>query len=305
MIHSGTEIRQGNNQTIALIWFSFREAFLMSCYICVNCGVQYPPASLPTLHCLICEDERHYVDKKGQEWTTREEMLGKYENKIKCEEDGLFSIITEPRFGIGQRAFLVQTSHGNILWDCVSFLDQNTIDSINRRGGITAIAISHPHFFTTVVDWSHSFGNVPIYLHKDLETWMVRLDKCIQFWDGSTKDLFDGKLKLIHTGGHFDGSQVLYWPEGASHRGVLLSGDEPQVCMDSKQVTFMHSFLNYIPLNERKVRRIMEHLQLINYDRLYDAFIIYGTDGVIRENAQQIVQKSAERYLKAISNDFT
>jgi hypothetical protein len=118
------------------------------------------------------------------------------------------------------------------------------------------------------------------------------------------KDLFDGKLKLIHTGGHFDGSQLLYWPSGASNRGVLLSGDEPQVCMDPEQVTFMHSFLNYIPLNERKVRQIMERLHLVDYDRLYDAFIIYGTDGVIREKAQQIVQRSGERYLKAISKDF-
>ncbi|CAF0985686.1 unnamed protein product [Adineta steineri] len=275
----------------------------MSCHICVNCGVQYPLASSPPAHCLICEDERHYVDKNGQKWTTREEILGKYENKIQCEEDGLYSVRTEPQFGIGQRAFLVQTSHGNILWDCISYLDQNTIDFINGLGGLTAIAISHPHFFTTMIDWSHTFGDVPIYLHQDMKNWVVRPDKCIHFWDGETKDLFDGKLKLIHTGGHFDGSQVLYWPDGASQRGVLLSGDEPQVCMDPEQVTFMHSFLNYIPLNENKIRRIMQNLQLVNYDRLYDAFIIYGTDGVILEKAQQIVQRSGERYLKAITKD--
>ncbi|UJR31485.1 hypothetical protein I4U23_018974 [Adineta vaga] len=275
----------------------------MNCHICLNCGIQYPSASAPPSHCLICEDERHYVGKTGQEWTTREEVLGKHKNQFKCEEDGLFSIWTEPRLGIGQRAFLVQTSYGNILWDCISFLDQNTIDFINKLGGLTAIAISHPHFFTTMVDWSHAFGNVPIYLHKDLETWVVRPDQCIQFWDGTTKDLFDGKLKLIRTGGHFDGSQALYWPEGASHKGVLLSGDDPQICMDSTQVTFMHSFLNYIPLNEKKIRRLMENLQLVNYDRLYDAFTIYGTDGVILENAQQIVQRSGERYCRAIAQD--
>ncbi|CAF0855914.1 unnamed protein product [Adineta steineri] len=275
----------------------------MSCHICVSCGVQYPLASSPPSYCLICEDERHYVDKNGQKWTTREEILGKYENKIQCEEDGLYSIRTEPQFGIGQRAFLVQTSHGNILWDCISYLDQKTIDFINGLGGLTAIAISHPHFFTTMIDWSHAFGDVPIYLHQDMKNWIVRPDQCIHFWDGETKDLFDGKLKLIHTGGHFDGSQALYWPDGASQRGVLLSGDEPQVCMDPEQVTFMHSFLNYIPLNENKIRRIMKNLQLVNYDRLYDAFIIYGTDGVILEKAQQIVQRSGERYLKAITKD--
>ena len=277
----------------------------MACHICLNCGIQYPFSSSPPSHCLICEDERHFVGKNGQEWTTREEILGKYENEIKCEENGLFSIYTEPRFAISQRAFFLQTSHGNILWDCISYLDQKTIDFINNLGGLTAIAISHPHFFSTMVDWSHAFGDVPIYLHKDLEMWVVRPDPCIQFWDGNTKDLFDGKLKLIQTGGHFDGSQVLYWPEGASHKGVLLSGDNPQICADAKQVTFMHSFLNYIPLNERKIRRIMERLEVVNYDRLYDAFTIYGSDGVIHEKAQQIVQRSLKRYLQSISNDST
>ncbi|CAF2557843.1 unnamed protein product [Rotaria sp. Silwood2] len=275
----------------------------MACHICVTCGLQYPFSQLPPSHCLICEDERQYVGVNGQKWTTREEMLSKYENKITCEEPNLFSIHTEPRFAIGQRAFLVQTSYGNILWDCISFLDQTTIDCINDIGGLAAIAISHPHFFTTMVDWSHLFGNVPIYLHKDTEEWVVRRDKCIHFWDGSTKDLFDETLKLIHTGGHFEGSQVLYWSEGASQSGVLLSGDEPHICMDSKQVTFMHSFPNYIPLNERKVKRIMERLQLVHFDKLYGAVASGGTDGVIREKAQEIVQRSGQRYLKAISND--
>ena len=275
----------------------------MACHICVTCGLQYPPASAPPLGCLICEDERQYVSKNGQQWTTREEMLSTFENKIKCEEPGLFSIRTEPSFGIGQRAFLVQTSHGNILWDCISLLDQNTIETINGLGGLTAIAVSHPHFFTTMVDWSHLFGDAPIYLHKDNEPWIVRRDECIRFWDGRTKELIDGKVKLIHTGGHFEGSQVLHWPEGASGRGVLLSGDEPHICMDSKQVTFMHSYPNYIPLNGRKVRRITERLGLVDYDRLYGALISGGRDGVILEGAQSTVQRSGERYLKAISDD--
>ncbi|CAF1106992.1 unnamed protein product [Rotaria sordida] len=108
---------------------------------------------------MVCEDERQFVGFNGQEWTTREEMLTKYKNIIKCEEPGLYSITTEPRFGIGQRAFLIQTSHGNILWDCIALLDQTTIDFINNNGGLTAIAISHPHFFTTMVDWSHTFDH--------------------------------------------------------------------------------------------------------------------------------------------------
>jgi hypothetical protein len=276
----------------------------MACHICVTCGVQFPFSSSPPPCCLVSEDEREFVGKNGQEWTTLKEMLGKYENKIELEEPGLYSIRSEPHFAIGQRAFLVQTPYGNILWDCVSLLDQNTIDCINQLGGIDAIAISHPHFFASMIDWSHEFGDVPIYLHKDVESWVMRPNNCIRFWDGDTKDLFDEKIKLIQTGGHFEGSQVLYWPEGSSHKGVLLSGDEPHICMNPKQVSFMHSYPNYIPLNGRKIRRIMERLQPIDYDRLYCAVISGGGgNGVILEKAKHIVQRSGERYLKAISDD--
>ncbi|CAF4256075.1 unnamed protein product [Adineta steineri] len=276
----------------------------MAHHICMTCGVQFPLSSTPPACCFISEDEREFIGINGQVWTTRQEMVSNYENKIVLEEPGLYSIRSEPQFAIGQRAFLVQTSCGNILWDCISLLDQSTIDRINELGGISAIAISHPHFFGSMVDWSHEFGNAPVYLHKDIESWVMRPDECVHFWEGNTKDLFDGQLKLIRTGGHFEGSQVLYWPQGASHKGVLLSGDEPHICMDPKQVSFMHSYPNYIPLNGRKIRQIMERLQPLNYDRLYCAVISGGGGkGVIPEKAKQCVERSGQRYLKAISDD--
>ena len=155
-----------------------------------------------------------------------------------------------------------------------------------------------------MIDWSHEFGNIPIYLHEEIESWVMRPDDCIHFWNGHTKDLFDGHLKLIQTGGHFEGSQVLHWPEGASHRGVLLSGDEPHIVMDPKQVSFMHSFPNYIPLNGKRVKRILERLEPLDYDRLYSAVVSGGGGhGVIPEGAKRIVQRSGERYLRAISDD--
>jgi glyoxylase-like metal-dependent hydrolase (beta-lactamase superfamily II) len=276
----------------------------MAHYICMTCGVQFPLSPSPPASCVISEDEREFVGVNGQEWTTREELAGDHENQIVLQEPGLYSIRSKPQFAIGQRAFLVQTSHGNILWDCISLLDQMTIDRINQLGGIAAIAISHPHFFATMVDWSHAFGNAPIYLHKSVKEWVMRPDACIQFWEGDTKDLFDGQLKLVLTGGHFEGSQVLYWPEGASHKGILLSGDEPHICMDPKQVTFMHSYPNCIPLNAKKVRQIMERLQPLDYDRLYCGVISGGGgNGVIVEKAKQCVERSGKRYLKAIADD--
>ena len=76
---------------------------------------------------------------------------------IKPEEPGLYSINTEPKFGIGQRAFLIQTTKGNVLWDCVALVDDATIARVKELGGIAEIAVSHPHYYTAMVEWSRAF----------------------------------------------------------------------------------------------------------------------------------------------------
>ena len=35
-------------------------------------------------------------------------------------------------FAIGERAELIQTNGGNILWDLIPFLDQETVDKVRR-----------------------------------------------------------------------------------------------------------------------------------------------------------------------------
>ena len=88
-------------------------------YLCVTCGTQFSETAEPPAHCPICEDERQYVNPDGQKWTTLDELRSSHKNVIKQEEPDLYSINTEPKFGIGQRAFLIRTDKGNILWDCV------------------------------------------------------------------------------------------------------------------------------------------------------------------------------------------
>jgi hypothetical protein len=85
-------------------------------------------------------------------------VAGGYRNILHEEDPGLTSIVTVSPFGIGQQAFLVQTPAGNVLWDCISHLDEATIAAVCERGGIQGIAISHPHFYATCVEWSETFG---------------------------------------------------------------------------------------------------------------------------------------------------
>ena len=54
-------------------------------------------------------------------------------------------------------------------------------------GGIKAIAISHPHYYSSMVEWSRAFGGVPIYLHAADRQWVMRPDHAIVFWEGEIK----------------------------------------------------------------------------------------------------------------------
>src|SRR5438067_1302812 len=132
-------------------------------------------------------------------------------------------------------------------------------------------AVSHPHYYTTMVEWSHAFGRVPVYIHALDARWVMRPDDVIQPWDGPSKPLF-GRLTLVNTGGHFDGFQVLHWPAGAGGRGVLLSGDQPQVCQDRRWVSFMYSYPNMVPLPAAAIRRIVAALRPFAFDRIHGAF---------------------------------
>ncbi|APW61756.1 MBL fold metallo-hydrolase [Paludisphaera borealis] len=267
-------------------------------FLCVTCGMQYPESAKPPESCPVCEDERQYVPPEGQQWTTLEQLHKTHKNTIKQEEENLYSINVSPKIGIGQRAFLIRTPKGNVLWDCQPLIDDATVSRINELGGIAEIAISHPHYYTTMIEWSRAFGGAPIHIHEAERKWVMRPDPCVKFWEGEKKTIF-GDLPLIRTGGHFEGYQVLHWPAGAGGKGALMAGDQPQICMDPKQVSFMWSYPNFIPLNAPTIRHVMECLDPLAYDRIYGAFVVRGK-GVVPTGGKQVVQRSADRYLKAI-----
>jgi glyoxylase-like metal-dependent hydrolase (beta-lactamase superfamily II) len=269
----------------------------LTCFVCTTCGVQYAPTAQPPLQCEICEDERQYLRPSGQQWTTFAKLKQSHRNSIRQEEPGLLSIGMEPAFGINQRALLLRTAVGNILWDCVALLDPGLVELLSAVGGVQAIAVSHPHYYSSIVEWSRAFGGAPIYLHADDRRWVMRPDPAIEFWEGERQNLLGG-VSLIRCGGHFDGGAVLHWPDGAARQGALLTGDVIQVAADRKSVSFMYSYPNFIPLSASKVERILSAVEPLAYERIYGAF----GDLVIRENAPDVVRRSAQRYLHAIGD---
>lgn len=266
-------------------------------YLCVTCGTQFSPSDRAPEHCPICQDERQFVGLQGQQWSTLEKLQKSHRNAIYQEGEGIWGVLTAPQFGIGQRALLVGTPGGNILWDCVSLINADTVELINALGGISAIAISHPHYYTSMVEWSRAFGGVPIYLHEDDREWVQRRDPAIRFWKGETHSLGQG-LTLIRLGGHFPGFQVLHSADAESGAGALFSGDQPQVCPDKRYVSFMYSYPNFVPLDAESVRRIVTALEPFSFKKLYGAWPNF----VVQGDAKEAVRRSAERYLRALES---
>lgn len=267
----------------------------MPAYICITCGVQHAESAAPPERCPICEDERQYIGHEGQRWTTLADLQGTHRNEFTAVEPGLTAIATAPKFAIGQRAWLVETPQGNLLWDCISLVDEATVAAVEARGGASAIAICHPHFYDSMVEWSRALGNIPVYLHADDRRWVMRPDPALVFWEGDTLALAGG-LTVIRCGGHFPGSSVLHWPGGGNGRGALLTGDTITVVADRRFVTFMYSYPNQIPLPVEAVRGIVRAVEPFAFDRIYGGW----AGSVVASDAKAAVVRSAERYIAAL-----
>ncbi|WP_428946115.1 MBL fold metallo-hydrolase [Pantoea sp. FN060301] len=260
--------------------------------VCVTCGTSYDDPESTLNNCAICEEERQYVPVDGQKWTNIGDLSAHHANKWTQHEAGLLSLKTVPAFAINQRAFLLQTPEGNLLWDCIAHLDEATLRIIEALGGLTGIAISHPHYYTRMQDWAAAF-NAPVWLHADDREWIQRDSPAIQLWQGDSLQLTP-EVNLIRMGGHFAGGTVLHWHKGD---GVLLAGDIIQVTPGADRVSFMWSYPNLLPLPAAEVATMADKAKQLKFDRLYGAF--EGQD--IRARAGEIVTCSAEKYIACLS----
>jgi hypothetical protein len=267
----------------------------MPAFICTACGTQYPQSDKPPALCVICEEERQYVPPRGQSWTTLDALAHNHMNSYREYEPNVLGIGSQPSFAIGQRALLVRTPHGNLLWDCIATLDAATVTMIKGLGGIQAIAISHPHFYTTMGVWSRAFA-APIYLNAADKDWIMQPNPAIKLWEGDTHQLWDG-VTLIRCGGHFEGGSVLHWAGGAQGRGIVCAGDILAVTTDRKWLSFMRSYPNFIPLSARAVEHIGAAMQPFAFDVLYGHYF----DRVIAQGAKQVLENSVARYLAAVN----
>ncbi len=261
-------------------------------YLCATCGTQYPRGDVPPDACPICEDPRQYVPHDtGQVWVRWDGLLEGHRPEIR-DDHGILGIGCEPSFAIGQRALLVESAAGNVLWDCISYLDDEIVRQITGKGGLAGIAISHPHYYSAMVEWAHAFG-CPIHLHEAERKWVMRPDRAIRFWSGERLELGAG-LTLVRCGGHFEGGQVLHWAE----RRALFTGDIVQVIPDRSHVSFMWSYPNLVPLPATRVEAIGAALAPYEFDSIYGAW--WGR--VVERDGSKVVRRSVERYVRALAD---
>jgi hypothetical protein len=260
-------------------------------FVCATCGTQFPPSAAPPESCPICLDERQYVGAGGQRWTTRSAISANHRNRIEEQEPGLLGIGTDPAFAIGQRALLVD----GLLWDCITLLDDATAEAVEAEGRIHTIAISHPHYYSAMVEWAERF-DARVLLHEADAEWVMRPSERIEHWSGERRRI-SNELELVRLGGHFDGGTVCLWHPGAGGAGALLSGDIVQVVADRNWVSFMYSYPNLIPLPAREVERIRGVVETLEFDRVYGAW----WPAVVAEGAKTKVLASADRYVAALN----
>ncbi|MGH9372626.1 MAG: MBL fold metallo-hydrolase [Vicinamibacterales bacterium] len=264
-------------------------------FVCTTCGTQYAASETPPSRCLLCEEEGRATPVARPAWTTLDDIKRRHENIVYRLEQDLYCIRTMPAFPMGHRAMLLRSSGGGILWDCITLVDDTTVGLVHALGGLSAIGVSHPRHCASVVEWSHVFGGIPVYVHATGRRWMMRPDPVVRFWTGERLRLHDD-VTLSYCGGD-DGGTVLHWPAGAGGRGALLTGDVVQVVEDAARVSFLSSSSTLIPRSARAVERLVRAIDSYVYRRLYDG----SPDRVIADNARDVVARSAERYLAAVS----
>jgi glyoxylase-like metal-dependent hydrolase (beta-lactamase superfamily II) len=256
---------------------------------CCTCGTQFAANKpIPEL-CPICNDDRQYFLDEGQTWTNTTELLKTHQINIKALNPALFELQITPQFALGQRALLLLSPGGNILWDCLPMLDQETIDFIWSKGGVKAIAFSHPHFYSNVNQWAQTF-DCPVYIHQHDEQWVFNRGQNIRFWGGESKPLWDG-ITIENIGGHFPGSSLLRVPALSAH-GSLFTGDTLYVAKNKKHIAMMYSYPNYIPLQANEQTRAINRVKRIDFDAIYGGFEWQN----LLEDAKSVFTASIARY---------
>ena len=271
----------------------------MTLWVCGTCGNHTPGVTGPPLDCVICSDERQWVPRTGQRWTTLDELAAAgHSSDIRELEPHLTGFGADPQVAIGQRSLLVQTPAGNLLWDPSGFIDDQAVAAARERGGVRYVTASHPHFYGCMARWQSELGADVLVPEADA-SWLTALGAVPSFttWKNSLEVL--PGVTLVQCGGHFPGSAVVHWASGASGAGALLSGDTIMVTPGEDRATFAWSVPNLLPMGSAAVLGVWEAVRSLPFDRVYGGW----WNRVLYSGAKAVVSASVERYLQHLRGE--
>ncbi|KAF2154667.1 hypothetical protein K461DRAFT_319196 [Myriangium duriaei CBS 260.36] len=256
--------------------------------VCVACGTQFDVSYDHGLSkCKICEDPRQFIPASGQAWTSLRRERGRHKNEWKQDshDDRIWSLYADPKLGIGERAILIKTSHGNVIWDLFAYLDDDLVKFIQHQGGVKAIVISHPHFYTTHLDWAATF-KCPVFIHAADSEWLSRPDPggYRRLINSVTQEIIPG-VTAIQTGGHFPGSLVLHFDKHLFIADSIMTVQAAYAPHPRPQGMNTYSFLwsipNMIPMDPTGIERIWNAVKDFDFEATHGLMLgmdIYGTD---------------------------
>ena len=172
-----------------------------------------------------------------------------------------------------------------MLWDCITLLDQSTKDFIREKGGLKAVVISHPHYYSTHLEWAREF-DCPVYLATEDVEWCQQPDThgVRKLITETTEEILPG-ITAIKTGGHFAGSLVLHVDAGKTGDNIsrlfiadsfvtvpsaLYHKDRPA---GTTSYSFMWSIPNMIPLSPKVMLGMWKAIERFDWQATHGAFV--------------------------------
>lgn len=98
-----------------------------------------------------------------------------------------------------------------------------TVLQILSIGGLKAIIISHPHYYTSVNEWLTAF-NCPVYTTPEDREWLKNTpaEKKVTFLNEEVTEILPG-VTALKVGGHFPGSFLLHWDKHLFHGDTFIT----------------------------------------------------------------------------------